>query len=73
VSVSIGYEDGRQYEEINDVQLQVATIEEEIQLDYIDQLQQVQQQQQKQHATAATINFNKKCPNSLLKIGHFYV
>lgn len=48
VSVSIGYEDGRQYEEINDVQLQVATIEEEIQLNYIDQLQQVQQQQQKQ-------------------------
>ena len=48
VCVSIGYEDGRQFEEINDVQLQEITIEEQAQLDYIEQLhhqQQIQQQQ----------------------------
>lgn len=43
VSVSIGYEDGTQYEEVNDVQLQEATVEEKVQLDYIDQIYQQQQ------------------------------
>ena len=43
VSVSIGYEDGRQFEGINDVQLQKATEEEQKQFDYIDQLQSQQQ------------------------------
>jgi transglutaminase-like putative cysteine protease len=46
VCVSIGYEDGRQFEEINDVQLQEVTVEEQVQLDYIEQLHQQQQQQQ---------------------------
>ena len=45
VCVSIGYEDGRQFEEINDVQLQEVTVEEQAQLDYIEQLHQQQQQQ----------------------------
>ena len=45
VCVSIGYEDGRQFEEINDVQLQEVTVEEQVQLDYIEQLHQQQQQQ----------------------------
>ena len=44
VSVSIGYEDGTQYEEVNDVQLQEASVEEKVQLDYMDQLHQQQQQ-----------------------------
>lgn len=48
VSVSIGYEDGRQFEEINDVQLQEITLEQQAQLDIIDQLQQQQQKQQQQ-------------------------
>jgi transglutaminase-like putative cysteine protease len=48
VSVSIGYEDGRQFEEINNVQLQEVTAEEQVQLDYIDQIQQQQQKQQQQ-------------------------
>ncbi len=43
VCVSIGYEDGRQFEEINDVQLQEVTVEEQVQLDYIEQLHQQQQ------------------------------
>jgi transglutaminase-like putative cysteine protease len=48
VCVSIGYEDGRHFEEINDVQLQEVSTEVQEQLDYIDHLyeQQVQQQQQ---------------------------
>ena len=46
VCVSIGYEDGRQFEEINDVQLQDITVEEQVQLDYIEQLQHQQRQQQ---------------------------
>jgi transglutaminase-like putative cysteine protease len=46
VCVSIGYEDGRQFEEINDVQLQEITVEEQVQLDYIEQLQHQQRQQQ---------------------------
>jgi transglutaminase-like putative cysteine protease len=37
VSVSIGYEDGRQFKEINNVELQKITIEEQEQLDYIEQ------------------------------------
>lgn len=45
VCVSIGYEDGRQFEEINDVQLQDVTVERQEQLDYIEQLQYQQQQQ----------------------------
>ena len=42
VSVSIGYEDGRQFEEINDVQLQEVSTRIQEQLDYMDQLQQQQ-------------------------------
>lgn len=42
VSVSIEYENGRQFEEINDVKLQEVTKEEENQLHYIEQLQQQQ-------------------------------
>ncbi|MGL2999680.1 transglutaminase family protein [Flavobacterium sp. RSSB_23] len=45
VCVSIGYEDGRQFEEINDVQLQEISSEVQEQLNYIDLLQQQQQQQ----------------------------
>lgn len=43
VSVSIGYEDGRQFEEINDVKLQEVSTRVQEQLDYMDQLQQQQQ------------------------------
>ena len=43
VSVAIGYEDGTQYQEINDVQLEETTEEEKVQLDYIDQMYQQQQ------------------------------
>ncbi len=43
VSVSIGYEDGTQYEEVNNVKLEEATVEEKVQLDYIDQIYQQQQ------------------------------
>jgi transglutaminase-like putative cysteine protease len=46
VSVSIGYEDGNQYEEVNNVQLQEVPLEDQVKLDYIDQFQQQQQQQQ---------------------------
>ena len=42
VSVSIGYEDGRQFEEVNDVKLQEATLEQQEQLNHIEQLQQQQ-------------------------------
>ncbi|MES2573319.1 MAG: transglutaminase family protein [Bacteroidota bacterium] len=52
VSVSIGYEDGRQFEEINNVQLQKVSAEEQAQLDYIeqqhDQLQHQEKQQEQQ-------------------------
>ncbi|MBF2707214.1 transglutaminase family protein [Flavobacterium soyangense] len=44
VCVSIGYEDGRQFEEINDVKLQEVSIEEQKQLNYKEQQQQQQQQ-----------------------------
>ncbi len=43
VCVSIGYEDGRLFEEINDVQLQEVSVEEQKQMDYIEQLHQQQQ------------------------------
>ncbi|MWB93844.1 transglutaminase family protein [Flavobacterium sp. GA093] len=43
VCVSIGYEDGRQFEEINDVQLQEVCSRVQEQLDHMDQLQQQQQ------------------------------
>ncbi len=46
VSVSVGYEDGRHFEEINNVLLEEATIEEKKQLDHIELLHQQQQQQQ---------------------------
>jgi transglutaminase-like putative cysteine protease len=46
VCVSIGYEDGRHFEEINDVQLQEVTVQEQEQLDLIEQMHQQQQQQQ---------------------------
>jgi hypothetical protein len=41
--VSIGYEDGRQFEEINNVQLKKVTEAEQKQFDYIDQQQSQQQ------------------------------
>jgi hypothetical protein len=44
VSVSIAYEDGRQIEEVNNVQLQEATESEKEQYNYLEQLQQQQQQ-----------------------------
>jgi transglutaminase-like putative cysteine protease len=44
VCVSIGYEDGRQFEEINDVKLQEVSMRVQEQLDYMDHLQQQQQQ-----------------------------
>jgi len=44
VCVSIGYEDGRQFEEINDVQLQEVSPEFQEQLDSIELLHQQQQQ-----------------------------
>lgn len=40
VSVSIGYEDGRQFEDVNDVQLQEVPTEVQEQLDYMEQQQQ---------------------------------
>lgn len=43
VTVSIGYEDGTQYQEVNNVQLEEASVEEKVQLDYIDQIYQQQQ------------------------------
>lgn len=43
VCVSIGYEDGRQFEEINDVKLQEVSARVQEQLDYMDHLQQQQQ------------------------------
>ncbi len=42
VFVSIGYEDGRQFEEINDVKLQEVSARIQEQLDYMDHLQQQQ-------------------------------
>jgi transglutaminase-like putative cysteine protease len=48
VSVSIGYEDGRQLEEINNVQLQKMSVEEQAQLDYLEQHHVQLQHQQKQ-------------------------
>ena len=42
VCVSIGYEDGRQFEEINDVKLQEVSSRIQEQLDYMDHLQQQQ-------------------------------
>ena len=48
VTVSIGYESGRQFEEINNVQLQKATAEEQAQLDYIEQHNAKLQEQEKQ-------------------------
>lgn len=49
VAVSIGYEDGRQFEEINDVQLEKITAEEQAQFDYIEQQHlQLQYEQQQQ-------------------------
>jgi transglutaminase-like putative cysteine protease len=48
VCVSIGYEDGRQFEEVNNVQLQEATEAEKVQYDYLDELQKQKQQQQQQ-------------------------
>ena len=44
VSVSVGYEDGRHFEEINNVLLEEATIEGKKQLDHIELLHQQQQQ-----------------------------
>lgn len=43
VSVSVEYEDGRQFEEINDVQLQEISIEKQKELDYIEHVHQQQQ------------------------------
>lgn len=40
VSVSIGYEDGRYFEEMNDVQLKQVSVEKQELLDYIEQQQQ---------------------------------
>lgn len=48
VSVSIGYEDGRQFEEINNVQLEKVTAEEQAQLDSIEQEHVQLQHQEKQ-------------------------
>lgn len=48
VCVSIGYEDGRLFEEINNVKLQEFSAEEQKQLDYIEQLHQQKQHQQQQ-------------------------
>ena len=42
VAVSIGYEDGRQFEEINNVLLEEVSAEEQEQLDYLEQMQQQQ-------------------------------
>jgi transglutaminase-like putative cysteine protease len=46
VCVSIGYEDGRHFEEINDVALEEVSSEVQEQLDYIELLHHQQQQQQ---------------------------
>ena len=43
VSVSVGYEDGRHFEEINNVLMEEATVEERKQLDHIELLHQQQQ------------------------------
>jgi transglutaminase-like putative cysteine protease len=43
VSVSIGYEDGRQFEEINNVLLEEVSTQLQEQLDYIENMQQQQQ------------------------------
>ena len=48
VIVSIEYEDGRHFEEVNDVQLPEISIEEQVQLDYIEQLQKKQRLHQQQ-------------------------
>ncbi|TDD99544.1 transglutaminase family protein [Flavobacterium cellulosilyticum] len=48
VCVSIGYEDGRHFEEVNDVQLPEISIEQQVQLDYIEQLQIKQRLHQQQ-------------------------
>ena len=46
VCVSIGYEDGRHFEEINDVELEEVSSEVQEQLDYIELLHHQQEQQQ---------------------------
>lgn len=46
VSVSIGYENGRHYEQVNNVQLEKVSTEVQEELDKIDKLQQQEQQQQ---------------------------
>ena len=43
VSVSVEYEDGRQFEEINEVQLQEISLEKQKELDYIEHVHQQQQ------------------------------
>lgn len=48
VSVSIGYEDGRQFEEVNDVKLQKVSEDVQRQLDLIDYQLKLQQRQQQQ-------------------------
>lgn len=48
VSVSIGYEDGRHFEEVNDVKLQKVSEDVQIQLDLIDYQLKLQQRQQQQ-------------------------
>jgi hypothetical protein len=48
VSVSIGYEDGRQFEEVNDVKLQKVSEDVQQQLDLIDYQLKLQQRQQQQ-------------------------
>lgn len=48
VIVSIGYEDGRQYEEVNNVQLQQLSDEYLVQLDFAEQQHHEQQQQYQQ-------------------------
>lgn len=46
VNVSVGYENGRHYEQLNDVQLEKVSTEVQEELDKIDKLQQQEQQQQ---------------------------
>lgn len=48
VSVSVGYEDGRHFEEINDVQLQEVSEQIQVQLNHIEFLQEQQRQQKQQ-------------------------
>jgi transglutaminase-like putative cysteine protease len=43
VSVSVEYEDGRQFEEVNEVQLQEISLEKQKELDYIEHVHQQQQ------------------------------